>query len=84
MDYKDQKRYDKAHKKVKELKGFYIHLMVFIVMNAFMLVNIYISKSYKNENFWEFESFFTLFAWGIGILIHGLSVRKIKKIMDQE
>ncbi|NAS32848.1 hypothetical protein GTQ40_17855 [Flavobacteriaceae bacterium R38] len=97
MEDRNQQRYKDAHKRVKEIKGFYIHLIVFIIMNTFILVNIYISKRYDNENFWEFGSFFTFFAWGIGLLIHGFSVsnysflwgenweeRKIKEFMDKE
>lgn len=34
----DQITYDKIMKKVKAIKGFYRHLIVYIVMNAFILL----------------------------------------------
>ena len=94
---KDNLQYKKARKRVKEMKGFYFHLMIFIIMNTFILVNIYISKSYDNENFWEFKSFFTVLVWGIGLFMHATAVfnhsyllgkkweeRKIRELLEKE
>jgi len=89
-------KYQQALKRVKRIKGFYTHLMVYIVINAMLLIANY-KNSDANENFWRWQSFNTLFFWGIGLTVHGLSVflpsfmmgkdweeRKIKELMEKE
>lgn len=89
-------KYQQALKRVKRIKGFYTHLMVYIVINAMLLIANY-KNSDANENFWRWQSFNTLFFWGIGLTAHGLSVflpsfmmgkdweeRKIKELMEKE
>ncbi|MGB5171398.1 2TM domain-containing protein [Eudoraea sp.] len=64
----------RAKKRVDELKGFYIHLAVYLVINAFILVNVFISKSSNGESFWEFSTFFTAIFWGVGLVFHWANV----------
>ncbi len=88
--------YNMAYKKVKKLKGFYTHLMVYILVNIFIyFLNV---KNLKpGESYFQWENFMTLFFWGIGLIAHGLSVfmpyfvfgknweeRKIKELMEKE
>ncbi len=63
--YEDNK-YGRAKRRVDEIKGFYIHLMVYAVINAFILVNI----ALQSNEFWQWPHFFTLFFWGFGLLVH--------------
>ena len=87
-------RYFTAQKRVKSIKGFYIHFTVYVFVNIVLCIQIYLSS--KNE-FWRWESFSTVLFWGIGILAHGTSVfgsnllfgknwedRKIKEIMEKD
>ncbi|MGV3696564.1 2TM domain-containing protein [Flavobacterium sp.] len=87
-------KYQEALKRVKKIKGFYSHLMVFIVINTMIIV---VNTSNSSEPFWRWQNFTTAFFWGIGLLAHGLSVflptmmlgknweeRKIKELMDKE
>ena len=87
--------FKKAKKRVNELKGFYSHLMVYVFVNVFILIVIYLNKHGDEEDFWRPETFFTAFFWGIGLLIHGLYTfnvpfflgkdweeRKIKEILS--
>ena len=87
-------RYFAAQKKVKSIKGFYIHFTVYVIVNTFLCIQIYLSS--KND-FWRWESFATALFWGIGILAHGTSVfgsnllfgknweeRKIKEFMEKD
>lgn len=87
-------RYFAAQKRVKNIKGFYVHLTVYVFVNIFLSFQIYWSS--KNE-FWRWESFSPALFWGIGLLAHGTSVfgtnllfgknweeRKIKELMEKD
>lgn len=89
--YQTEDRYYVAKKKVNEIKGFYGNLASYILVNVILLViNLVTSPEYL----WFF---WPLFGWGIGVLIHGMSVfqwlpffgkeweeKKIKEFMDIE
>lgn len=90
-------RYDLAYKRVKRIKGFYIHALVYLLVNAFILISILKEVPMGNEVFWKWETWSTALFWGIGLVAHGLSVfgrniffgsdweeRKIKELMDQD
>ncbi|MCL6265509.1 2TM domain-containing protein [Flagellimonas myxillae] len=66
MEHLDQEKYNRAKKKIEEIKGFYIHLLIFVVINTFILVNIYLNS----DNFWQWPHFVAFFGWGVGLLIH--------------
>lgn len=70
MENFEKDKLKRAKKQVEELKGFYIHLVIYVVVNAFILVNIYL----RSDNFWEWGHFVTLFAWGIGVVFHASKV----------
>jgi len=82
-------KYARAKKKVEALKAFYIHLTVYLLVNA-MLVSINFLTDAGN---WWFV--YPLCGWGIGIFIHGLTTfangygsdweeRKIKEYMGKD
>lgn len=96
MTPEEQSKYETALKKVKKIKGFYSHLLVYIVINAAILIATY-SNINSDQNFWKWQTFNTVFFWGIGITAHGLSVfgrnlffsqnweeNKIKELMEKE
>lgn len=74
-EYKDSK-YGRAKKKVEDIKGFYNHLAVYIVVN---LAIIGVRVIVLNEDRIGFEIpewtiLSTPFFWGIGLFFHGLWV----------
>ncbi|MGB5203200.1 2TM domain-containing protein [Eudoraea sp.] len=88
---------NRAKKKVEAMKGFYIHLSVYIVINAFILVNVYMRTLGDGESFWKFSTFFTPIFWGIGVVFHAAHVfnynpffgknweeRQIQKYIDKD
>ena len=92
--FQKDERYYAAQKRVKSIKGFYIHFTVYVFVNIFLCIQIYLSS--KNE-FWRWESFTVVLSWGIGILAHGTSVfgsnllfgknwedRKIQELMEKD
>ena len=91
---KTDKKYEAARKRVEEIKAFYSHLIVYvIVIGALTIINLVtqIGDSYKNLWF-----LYPLGFWGFGLLWHAISTfvfnrkgpgtwenRKIKEVMDQ-
>jgi 2TM domain len=60
--------YRRARHRVAALRGFYIHLTVFLLVNALLFViNIVTSPGT-----WWF--YWVLFGWGIGLLAHAAAV----------
>ena len=68
MKIDNNNKLERAKKRVEEIKGFYIHLAVYIVINAFLLVNVYIRTMGDGGNFWQLSTFFTLLFWGLNCL----------------
>jgi len=85
----EQTRYQEAKKQVEEIKGFYFHLVSYFLVNAVLIVvNLLTSPEYL----WFI---WPIMGWGVGLIIHGVSVfgglwgksweeRKIKEIMERE
>ena len=81
----------KAKKRVEEIKGFYVNLISYIVVNIGLLVlNLVTSPKYL----WFY---WPLLWWGIGLVFHGLKVfiyipflgrdwdeKKINEYMEKE
>jgi len=93
---KDQIQYEEAVKKVKKLKGFYTHAIVYVVINI-MVVIANVQNYEPGESYFQFKTFMTAFFWGIGLLAHGMATfvpyfilgkdweeRKIKELMKKE
>ena len=72
-DYEEEKL-RRAKKKVEEMKGFYIHFAVYLAVNIFILVNIFIHKLDDGESFWQWGHFFTAIFWGLGVIFHAACV----------
>ena len=96
-NYSPDDRYNLAYKRVKRIKGFYIHALVYILVNLFIIASSFNKSSFDSGDFFRWETFSTAFLWGIGLLVHGLSVfgrnvffgqnweeKKIKELMDKE
>ena len=82
--------YKKKKKRVENLKAFYIHLALYILVN---LMLFFINISSDSSKLWFL---YPLAGWGIGIVIHGLTTfpfgifgkeweeRKIKEYMEKD
>ena len=55
----------RAHRRVRRKMGFFIHALVFVLVNA----GLYAMNSATGEPRW---SHFPLFGWGLGLAIHGV------------
>jgi len=88
--YIEDKRYEMARKKVEEMKGFYVHFGIYLIMCVvFIWLNV-ISTSYP----W---AIFPIGGWGLGVLGHASEVfgwspffnkaweeRQIRKYMEDD
>ena len=96
-NYNSDDRYSLAYKRVKRIKGFYVHAMVYVLINIFIVYGNYFGNSIKDYDFWSWQTFSTALFWGIGLLAHGMSVfgrnlffgqnweeRKIQEFMEKE
>ncbi|MBC8504532.1 MAG: 2TM domain-containing protein [Chloroflexi bacterium] len=86
----EETKYQKARERVEALKGFYIHLTVYVVVNLILFsINMIVSP----DRLWFF---WPLMGWGVGLAIHALSVlgfsrafgadweeRKIRELMEK-
>jgi hypothetical protein len=88
--YLEEKRYEMARKKVEELKGFYVHFGIYLVMSVVFVYLNFISSSFP----W---SIFPIAGWGLGVLGHASEVfdwnpffnkqweeRQIRKYMNED
>jgi len=95
-NYIEKERYERALKRVKQIKGFYTHALIYLVVNI-MIVVLNIQNLKPDESYFQIQNFFTAFFWGIGLAAHGLSTfmpewimgknwedRKIKELMEKE
>ena len=87
----DIEKYNKAKKRVKELKEFYSHLASYlVVIPVLIFINLYFSP----KHIWFY---WPMLGWGIGLFFHALGVfnvfpffgkdwddKKIKEIMEKE
>jgi len=90
-DFTEAERYYDAQKRVKEIREFYEHLTVYVLVNPIVVVvNLMTSPGYL----WFL---WCVMGWGMAIILHGLKVfslppffnkkweeRKIKEILEKE
>ncbi len=99
MEYYNEEKYNRAKKKVKDIKDFYKHLTIYLIINSILIIiNLGVFQSgFSNIKIPTWPMFTTPFFWGIGLLFHGLHVfhkdfglfkkwenRKMKEYMEKE
>lgn len=73
FDACEQTALKRAKKRVAELKGFYWHLVVFIIFNSFNFLNYFlVSKWSERVELWVVM--LICFAWGVGLVLHAMQV----------
>jgi fatty acid desaturase len=80
------KQYEEAKKQVLELKAFYTHLAIYLVVALLLFV-----VDYSDAGNWWF--YWPVIGWGIFVVAQGISVakfgvgweeKKIKELMDKK
>lgn len=89
----EQERYKRAKEIVEARKGFFSHLLIYLLVNAgLFLMNLLTTGG---DRVWWF--YWPLFGWGIGVAAHGFSVfgffglfgrnweeREVRRLMDKD
>lgn len=100
METEKSLAYLRAKKKVEILKGFYSHLVVYIIVNtAIILVSANVFNN-KPIDIWHWSNYITAFFWGFGLVTHAIYVffvmnvsnnflkrweeKKIKEILEKD
>lgn len=85
--YNEQDAYNRAKKRVEDIKGFYGNLVSYCVVIPFLILVNY-KTSWNYQWFW-----FPMLGWGMGVIFHAFGVfgygkaweeRKIREILDKE
>ncbi len=88
----DDIKYLEAQKRVKRLKGFYIHALIYFLVNLFLIY----TNVKSNGDLTNINNYWTAIFWGIGLLGHATGVflpnfimgkdweeKKIRELMDK-
>lgn len=93
----DTDKYLRAQKRLQEIKGFYTHLFIYLVINSAITIYKVVKSIMGIEEFWDFGIFAIWFFWGLGLLYHASEVysfnpffgkvweeRQLKKFLEKE
>ena len=67
-DYTEEQKFIKARKRVEEIKGFYTHIVVTILIIPFL---VFINLKFVPQFHWFW---FPIFGWGLGLTIQAFRV----------
>ncbi|HEX6587866.1 MAG TPA: 2TM domain-containing protein [Longimicrobiales bacterium] len=83
--------YEQALKQAREIRSFYSHLAIYLVVNAFLVALDLLTSPDELWFFWP------MLGWGIGLAVHGVSVfigarafgadweeRKARELMEKQ
>ncbi|MDN7011739.1 2TM domain-containing protein [Methanoculleus sp. FWC-SCC3] len=87
----EQDRYARARRRVKKIRDFYEHLVLYIAVN---LILFGINMLFSPDSLWFY---WVTFFWGIGVVLHGFGVyvegrifgrdweeKKIREFLERE
>ncbi len=76
--------YERARKRVEDIKGFYFHLSVYIIINGILFLSrdnfsltLVDESAFGDTNFlswFNWETYGTPLIWGLGLLYHASTV----------
>ena len=73
-------KYLEAQKRVKTLKGFYIHSAVYLLVNLFIIGQ----SVQRGSSLSDLDNYWTAIFWGVGLLGHAISVFLPNIIMGKD
>lgn len=70
-NFNQETKFSQAQKRVKSMKGFYIHATVFVAVNLIIILGCALDDP---QSLFTLDPYMTAFFWGIGLFAHGMSV----------
>ena len=87
-NYLQEQKYSNAKRRVEDLKAYYWHFAIYVLINLFLSGAQVVDGITENKFFVEIFSDFGMYAvwiiWGIGLAIHTLKVFGIPFFMGAE
>lgn len=86
MESRNSNKYKRAQKKVQDLKGFYKHLAIYLIVNLIIIGSSF-TRFYSSvtsvaevnfERWLTLNTFSVAFFWGIGLAFHAFKVFDFK------
>ena len=74
----EDEAYQRAKKRVKDIKGFYSHLFTYILVNALLFA---INMITSPDSLWFY---WPLLGWGVAVVAHGFSVFAAESLLGRE
>ena len=79
-----EEKLKRAKKRVDEIKGFYIHLSIYLVINTFIIINLALRNFGNGGDFWSFPTFITPVFWGIGLAFHAMHTFQARPFLGKK
>ena len=77
MRTNEEERYERALKRAKDIKDFYVHFGIYVIVNsALFAINMITSP----DTLWFY---WPLLGWGVGVAIHGFSLFAEGHVLDE-
>jgi hypothetical protein len=85
----DEDRYRRAKKRVEDLKGFYTHVAIYLIVNT----GLFLINALTSDTWWFY---WPMIGWGIGLAAHAVALfsegrfgraweeRKMRELMDDD
>ena len=88
MDTNTINKQKRAAEKIKQIKGFYMHLTIYVIMNV-TIISVNIMAQVQNgwsflDALFFFGNLITPIAWGIGLFFHGARVFGMRSFFSKE
>ncbi len=74
----DDERIEAARSRVREIKGLYIHVAIYVLVNVGLHIINFVTAPGQYWAFWP------LLGWGIGVAAHILAVARIVPFLGKE
>lgn len=79
----EKQQIDKVHKRVESIKGFYMHLAIYLTVNILFFI-FWCVDSWMPKTFWKPSFFIMIVIAGSAVLAHGLFVFGAKYILPKD
>ena len=85
---KRENKLERAKKRVDELKGFYVHLTIYLAVTTLITIVKIVGNMGNGESLgeaiWDFGTFAVWLFWGIGLLFHAIKIFSLNPFFNKD